>query len=55
MVPKPQQERILGMTGEEHREFGLIVVRNYDFYWVRRVSDQLYTNHKPTELKEESA
>lgn len=54
VVPRPQQERLLDMTQEEHTIFGLIVVREYNFGYTRRLSSLLYNNHKPTILEEES-
>lgn len=41
------------MTETEHREFALIVVRNYDFFYTRHQSDLLYLNTKPTVLEDE--
>lgn len=54
MQPRPNQERILGMHQDEHTKFGLIVVREFDFKYVRKMSDLLYYNTRPTTLDEES-
>jgi hypothetical protein len=54
MVPRPNIERIPDMPAQEHTQFGLIIVREFSFCYVRELSDQLYQNYKPTTLEESS-
>lgn len=55
MVPRPQQERLFDYTFAELMTFYEIVTNNYYFHQVRRQSDLLYTNKKPTSLTDEAS
>lgn len=54
MVPRPAQERLYDYTWHELMEFYLIITNNYYFHEVRRKSDLLYKNNKPTLLSDEA-